>query len=388
MMIKNIFSPEYPTSFDDIGSEIRVGIMLMEDKEYYFLLGKNTDGKYSIPVTSNILEYGVPVYGKCDSGNSLCDLIGSIEETYGVSTGEDVIEDLKELLENIEANHKGDASALDTAQYAVKLFQDYCTYGHGDLFTNPQRDPKYNKQCLIVLPLLAEILNGLKEKGKEYNFKNCMKLFNRMKASQKYIAAFANDIMFYENNKYPRAAYGNADLTINDYPSTDYAGITRIFDNPWIDNYDGEDDRSIGDLFLADSFDDLVSFFVNKYLTNGLHFYLCPNCNRYFAFTSDTKTKYCSRPILVANKANDIGKTCREVGRLRNRTRKIFGIDANKLYQQNYAKAFYRKNKGEVSEDAFAVWGTAARKQRDLCLEGAITYQDLEEWFDKNRLVD
>lgn len=388
MRIKNILNPEYPKSFDDIGTDIRVGVMLKEDKEYYFLLGKNMEGKYSIPVTLNVLEYGSPVYGKCDSGNSLCDFIGAIEETYGVTTGIDIINELKEALDYIEAVHTGDGSPLETARIALRQFQDFCTYGYGDMLTNPKRDPKYNKQCMIVLPLLAEILNGLKEKGKDYNFNNCKKLFNKIKASQKSIASFANDIMLFENNKYPRAAYGNADLSVHDYPSTDYAGITRIFDNPWIDNYDGEDDRSIGDLFLADSYDDLVSFFVNKYLTNGLHFYLCPNCNRYFAFTSDTKTKYCSRPILIANKANDVGKTCREVGRLRSRTRKIFGIDANKLYQQNYAKAFYRKNKGEISEDAFTVWGAAARKQRDMCLEGTITYQELEQWFLNNKLTE
>lgn len=350
------------TSLDQIGTDLKVGASITEDKEYFFIIGKDGDGEY------NVISY---IYS-CALGQSVGDLIGATEPIPGVPSSEDVLKEIRGTYDQVasvfeEAGKNGSkVQFINTIELMSWELFEYKVVG------------MHAKKNLLALPLIVELINGALKDGANYSFKKSGKILASYPKYQKSIATFIEDVMLYPKNENPEVELTRKSL--NRIPSLTYSGVTSLIRFP-----DSYPETKFYEAFIPDTFDDLISFLLNRYIFN-FHFYCCANCRRYFAFRTDTTTKNCSRVIESAHYLKDIGRTCKDVGRLRAHVRGLYSNETQVLYQRNYKATFARKTKGKISEEHFLKWGEKAREMRDKCLAGEISYDELEKWFYDNYL--
>lgn len=360
LTIRNISHIE---SLDQIGNDLKVGVSISEDKEFFFLIGKDSTGAYSI----------ISQVYTCNLGESVGDLVGAVEHIPGVPEATEVFSEIKGKLIEMQTLFRSLPQRVNRA----KLMNTILFFSR-DLFEY-RTDGATTKKNLLALPLIVEIMNGAQKDGSGYNFKKCDKLLASMKKYQKTIATFSEDILLYPDVKNPKKVVMKNGVD-HRYPSIDYSGLTTVIQLPV-----EHSQHDVYEAFIPDSFDDLIAYLLNRYVLN-FHFYCCANCRRYFAFRTDSKIKNCSRVIESANYLKDIGRTCRDVGRLRAHVRGLYSNETQILYQRNYKAAFARLKRGKISEDNFTAWSEKAREMRDKCLEGDISYDELETWFMDNYL--
>lgn len=340
-----------------ICTDIKVGVSLNKDKECYFLVCKNKRNEY-VPFHKTYT---------CGFGIAMGDLIGSTEEL-------DFIPDHKEVFSEIENEYTNLKKMICTSTMS-KINLIHTVLESCDRFVSYSSGNNDRNTNLLVLPLYAEIINCILKDNSHYDFKKSDKVLKAIKISQEKLSVFASEVMLYDNASSPMKALESVEIAKRT-PTYTYDGITALV---FLGN------EKLSETFITNSFDELVSYLVCKYIPK-YHFFCCSNCKRYFAFTTDSKTKNCSRYIEKTNYSNDIGKTCHEVGRLRSLSRTLYSDSVLKIYQRYYKTAFARKAAGKVSETSFSKWSIQARIQRDRCVNGEISSEQLLEWFKQNDL--
>ena len=348
---------------EDIGTDLKVGVSFLNDREYFFVVGKDADGQYN----------NLSLCYSCNVGLSVGDLIGAVESVPGVMSSTEVMAAISEKYDEI----RNLVSGQKKHQNKVKMVNSIVLMSN-DLFHNNVVDVPFNKN-LLALPLFVEVMSGYIKDGKDYSFKKSDRILSALKKYQKSLAIFAEDVMLYEKNTDPAEALTQID--IGKIPSLSFSGYTTLI------NFNLGTEKRITEAFIPDTFDDLISYLLNRYVLN-YHFYCCANCRRYFAFSSNSMTKNCTRVIESAHYLKDIGRTCHEVGRLRAHTRGLYSDETQLLYQRSYKAAFARKKKGQISEKNFTKWSEEARQMRDKCINGDISYDELEQWFMDNYLKE
>lgn len=343
-------------SLDQIGADPKVGVSIEGDKEYYFITSKDSNGEY---------RRSLNIYS-CEAGAAVGDLIGSTDPIPGIPTAEKVISSYEETYLGIKRWIQSLNEELDRTKLVNSVF-----LMSGKVLYGRVTDQPFEKN-LLALPLFVEVISGCVKYGIEYNFKNSDKILSSLRKYQKLLSVFAKEVMLYDKNSDPAVTLTRIDHTR--IPKVSYSGCTTLICN------DLDSQSRLTEAFIPDTFDDLISYLVNRYSLN-YHFYCCANCRRYFAFRTDTKNKSCTRVIESAHYFKDIGRTCRDVGRLRSHVRGLYSNETHALYQRNYKATFARKMKGKISEEHFAAWSRKARRMRDKCLNGIISYDELEQWF-------
>lgn len=341
-----------------LGREVSVAVTFSEDNEIFMLVTKDSNGKFGEVISTHT----------CSLGESFGDLVGSIEKVTGVPDSEAVID----LFSSTYADIK--ASVMNAEEDNVSQRINTVVLLGGQVLM-PSTYSNTVRKNLLFLPLMAEMISGLIRDGKEYDFKSSDALLDLIKASQNKIATFIDRVMLYD--KHPDPLSSLTTIGLPSIPHTTFSGTSGLFTE--------DKGRTFFKAFIPNTYDDLIGYLAYTYL-NEYHFYCCANCRRYFAFKTDSVTKNCSRIIEFANYANDIGKTCHDVGRMRSNSRKAYQDDTQILYQRNYKAAFGRKAYGKISEESFAKWGAEARLMRDKCLAGEISYDELKQWFIDNYL--
>lgn len=354
--MKTIIDEYFLKSF---ANDVKVGVSISDNKESYFFAFKDQNGRYS----------ALSKTYSCDIGIAMGNLIGPAEDIANVPTSKEIYSSIEneyfQLKDTIQSSTQSKFELITTVLSACDNFVSYKS-GTNDRYTN-----------LLILPLYAEILNGIIKDGVSYDFKKSDKVLKAIRLSQKKLSVFASEVMLYDNSPRPAETLISTDI-LHRIPSFTYSGITTLV---ILEN------GTLKETFISNSFDELISYLVCKYAQN-YHFFCCANCRRYFAFSTDSKTKNCSRYIETSNYANDIGKTCHEVGRHRSLSRTLYSDNILKIYQRFYKTAFARKAAGKVSDKNFVDWSILAREQRDKCVKGDITSDQLLEWFEKNNLKE
>jgi hypothetical protein len=123
------------------------------------------------------------------------------------------------------------------------------------------------------------------------------------------------------------------------------------------------------------SVDEIVEFFVRDCLRRELKFRRCKSCGKYFALTGYSNTEYCDRLF------GDSDKTCKEAGAVRLYRTRIIADPKIQAYNRAYKKRFAWIKYKKISKEAFYEWSERARVQRDRCLAGEITLEELEQWL-------
>ncbi|MCQ2531473.1 MAG: DUF6076 domain-containing protein [Saccharofermentans sp.] len=359
----------YNTSIKDVNNlkdEVKLGIQITNAEEVFFVLlyDKKTDTYHF----QDMFTY--------DVGISVGDLIGAVDYSYGVFDSEELYNKLKEDSDFLKYQLTNNSTPVELADMTIRMYRDMCSYHFSGIATDID---DANKNPLF-LPFYVEVLNGIINDGINYNFKKAEKVLSTIKKEQALLADFSKTIMLYPEVETPIEAFAKS--SGKSRHSSSYKGKNILYKLTDVDS------EKYFDLFIPDSLDDLFGYIVNKSMFLGMHYYCCPNCNRYFAFTTDTKTKHCNRPIEIAKYDKDIGKTCHEIGRLRVNIRNIYKDDVQKLYQKHYKKANALKNTGKIPEDVFTTWSKEARLMRDLSSQGTHPIEQFKEWLETHNICE
>lgn len=122
-----------------------------------------------------------------------------------------------------------------------------------------------------------------------------------------------------------------------------------------------------------------VAFVLTKCLQHNVHFRSCKFCHRYFAVTGNPKTKFCSRLIEGSR------KTCKEMGFSRLYAKQVAEQDVGREFRRSYKAHNARVRHGTMTREEFSAWTQEARRQRDLCLGGQLSYDRFVAWLDSDR---
>lgn len=134
------------------------------------------------------------------------------------------------------------------------------------------------------------------------------------------------------------------------------------------------------DVAVTDDPTVLSRFLIAQYLKEGVRYRRCKYCGRYFAITGNPKTLYCSRVIEGSH------KTCKEIGFSRLYAKRVAEQDVVREFRRSYKAHNARVRRGTITREEFLAWSQEARRQRDLCLAGQITFDSLVAWLDFDRI--
>ena len=288
--------------------------------------------------------------GKCEIGIAIGDMI-----EFDFSIISEFLNDIRTAMEAKEDSNKL-IRLIYMHMYTV------CSYNSNDVFeTN-----------LYVMPLYAEMINMVLDyrSGKKPNYRDVEQKIDFYKKKTENFRYLCERILTPSLKKDPLAFYLDDD-NVN-RPSSTYSGKTIIYDLKF-ENY-----QKICEYFFPETLDDFFGYCVCKTLTTRKRFIKCHYCGRYFAYTTNGKTKYCSR--MVADK----GFPCNEIGRSLRYTADINASEAKTMYRKYYRKVNYHVNAGNLSRDAFEEWAVKARTLRDKTEGGKMALEDFENWLKNN----
>lgn len=318
-------------------SKFFTGIVISEDCESVMLGGYNKKGEL-VPVA----------FGKSEIGIAMGDMVDF--DFSGMTT---LLKDIKDFI-------KTGYEPKKIIEYIYKILYTDCSYnGNNNIFD----------KNLYLMPLYAEFLNLAVDyqEGKTPHFRDaelkinyCMKIANQFR----YLCENALNP---DQKKDPLQFY----LSDDNYnsPSTDYTGKTILYDLKF------DDYKAVCELFFPETIEDFFGYCACKNLTTNKKFIKCHYCGKYFAYTTNGKTKYCSRMVF------DKDLPCNEVGRSLRYTEDIKSSEAKTTYRKYYRKVNYHVNAGNLDRSTFDVWAVKARKLRDKTEGGKMTLEEFEDWL-------
>lgn len=147
----------------------------------------------------------------------------------------------------------------------------------------------------------------------------------------------------------------------------------------------GVGSQDMGELVLrevlsSESPEDVIGYLLCRYLSENVRFRRCKYCDRYFGITGSAMTEYCSRTI------EGSAKTCKEMGSLRLYETRLMEKPAVKEYKRSYKAHNARIRYGLMTREEFSEWSKEARRRRDDCLAGKLSYEDFVAWLESDRL--
>lgn len=74
-------------------------------------------------------------------------------------------------------------------------------------------------------------------------------------------------------------------------------------------------------------------------------------------------------------------KVCREIGAIKQWTKKQSDDPVFKIYRREYKKRFARIKGGNLDGDDFKVWSRKAREEKKKCDSGTITLEEFKQWL-------
>lgn len=124
--------------------------------------------------------------------------------------------------------------------------------------------------------------------------------------------------------------------------------------------------------------DDLVQFFLRSCIRREQRVRLCKNCGRYFALTGRANAEYCERT------RDEKGRTCRDVGAIRQWTQKRAEDEVFRLYRREYKRRFAWIKAGKITPEDFYAWSRQARARKAECDKGALSQAEYQSWLSQS----
>lgn len=145
--------------------------------------------------------------------------------------------------------------------------------------------------------------------------------------------------------------------------------ITEIV--PYKDN----ENYTIGTFFITTNFYNILRAYVVNFLQNNVFLKNCKNCGK--PFISQNNSIYCDRIF------DSKGRTCKQVGALKQHKINVKSNLAVKEYKKAYAKYYARLRKLTITNDEFRKWRQNANDMNEKYRNGIINIDELINWLQK-----
>ena len=138
--------------------------------------------------------------------------------------------------------------------------------------------------------------------------------------------------------------------------------------------------------FVASYYDcstvrDMLDLEFSKLLEEDVQFQKCGRCGRYFLTKGDYHGQYCDRI------APGESRTCQQLAAqeaYQTKLRENDGQNALNIYQKYYKRYFARVTSGSLRKEKFKQWQYEAVQNRDSCLAGELSLEELIEWLEES----
>lgn len=121
--------------------------------------------------------------------------------------------------------------------------------------------------------------------------------------------------------------------------------------------------------------DDLFRFEFFNIISQELRFKKCKYCGYYFVPIGRSDIEYCSRVNVGEN------KPCDQVGAMKRYQAEKENDEVYTAFKKAYRRMNSRTRNKKMTQSAFLEWSTEARKKRDDCTNGVITFEGFLEWL-------
>ena len=88
--------------------------------------------------------------------------------------------------------------------------------------------------------------------------------------------------------------------------------------------------------------------------------------------------EYCERPVLKGQ------EVCREIGALRQWTKKQSDDPIFKAYRKEYKRRFAWIKSGRITDEGFYAWSEKAREEKKKCDRDIITLEEFKQWLEQS----
>ena len=135
-------------------------------------------------------------------------------------------------------------------------------------------------------------------------------------------------------------------------------------------------DRSVTQLTVLDTVDDLLRFELFLLVTQGRRYKFCKNCGKPFIPSGRSDAVYCDRVMDGAD------KPCSKIGAYRTDAKKVEADPVLNAYRMAYRRMHKNMEYGGLEEDAFRRWKDEAAQKRDRCKAGELSAEEFLAWLD------
>lgn len=146
-----------------------------------------------------------------------------------------------------------------------------------------------------------------------------------------------------------------------------FGPLTIRFEPVWSDEF--------AEVLYPDSLHDLVDHSLRQCVQRGIRMRVCKNCGKYFAVTGHGATEYCDRVF------DSKGRTCKDVGAMRQYAITHAGDETWKDYRREYKKRFARMRAGKLPSEEFYAWSKAAQEKKAAYDNGTLAREAFLNWL-------
>jgi len=136
----------------------------------------------------------------------------------------------------------------------------------------------------------------------------------------------------------------------------------------------------IVELYEVDTIKDLLRFEFVKMIEQDIFIKKCKNCERFFIPKRRADAEYCDRIY------GDSQRRCSEIGATLRYERKVAGNPILEAYSKAYKRFNSRTRAKKMTQVEFLAWSEQARKLRDECMAGTLSFDEFAEWLEQGRI--
>ena len=126
------------------------------------------------------------------------------------------------------------------------------------------------------------------------------------------------------------------------------------------------------------SIPDMIDYSLRTCVERDITVRRCKNCGRWFPQMVRVSAEYCERPVPKGQ------EVCREIGALRQWTKKQSDDPIFKAYRKEYKRRFAWIKAGRITDEAFYAWSERAREEKKKCDRDIITLEEFKQWLSES----
>ena len=127
------------------------------------------------------------------------------------------------------------------------------------------------------------------------------------------------------------------------------------------------------------SIPDMIDYSLRTCVERDITVRRCKNCGRWFPQMVRVSAEYCERSVPKGQ------EVCREIGAIKQWTKKQSDDPVFKIYRREYKKRFAWIKAGNIDDNSFKLWSKKAREEKKKCDNGIITLEEFKQWLAESK---